>query len=293
MASLRSVLTISVLIAAALAAQNLTTYMPECVRPCLEQSINNTSCTGPEDSQCLCSNQQRVGYSTFTCAEQGGACPGNSAEQLRSSMMSAYQQYCSDTNATSSGNSVNGFPAFATSGWVTGASATATSSTTHPPTSTPTTVNDEPSSSGSGGSSSSISAGAIAGIAVGGGVAVISITGGLLLLAFRLGKGYSSRKKGADPADPGQQGAGEGGHGGDGQLVGVTDDTAAKNETQLDGKPVSELQTEYTLSGFDPVKELPTQEKPAELPADAVPRYVEERIRMLSDNSWRFRDHPT
>ncbi|KAI1134185.1 hypothetical protein F5Y05DRAFT_242905 [Hypoxylon sp. FL0543] len=286
MAFLRPVLPILALIVVTLAAQNLTTYMPECVQPCLAQSIGSTSCTGPEDSQCLCNNQQRVGYGTFTCAEQSGACAGNSTEQLRGTMMSAYRQYCSDAKATGNWNSMGGFPAFTSSGTAIGPSAT----TTPPPTGTPTAVvNDEPSSSGSGGpTSSSLSTGAIAGIAVGGGIAVISTTGGLLLLAFRLGKVYSSRKKDGDAAGTGQQGGAEGGDGG--QLTDVTDETAKENEAQLDGIPVSELQTEYTLSGFDPVKELPTQEKPVELPADSSPRYAGYGSPASHDNSWRFRD---
>ncbi|KAI1414659.1 hypothetical protein F5Y13DRAFT_13267 [Hypoxylon sp. FL1857] len=306
MASLRAVFPILTLIAVTLATQNLTTYMPECVQPCLQQTISSSSsgsCTRPEDSQCLCTNQPRIGYAALMCAQNGGACPGNSTEQLRSAMMAAYQQYCSDVGATGGWNSLGGFPAFTTSGMVIGPSGTTTSSsTTPPPTSTPTTVNDEPSSPGdSGRGNSSLSTGAIAGIAVGGGVAVISITGGLLLLAFRLGKGYSSRKKDDGTAGPGQQGGGEGGEGGSGdgggagaggQLTGVIDEAATKNEAQLDGKPVSELQTEYTLSGFNPVRELAAQERPAELPADPLPRYVEDASPVLPDASWRVRgDH--
>lgn len=225
------------------------------------------------------------------CAQEGGSC--SNSTDLRGAMMSAYQQYCSDVKATGTWNSMGGFPGF--TAWATGAitSATISSSTTPPPTSVPTAVDPEPSSSGSGGSSSSLSTGAIAGIAVGGGVAVISITGGLLLLAFRLGKGYSSRKKGEDTAGSGEQGRGGGEGGIGGQVTGVTDETAAKNEAQLDGKPVSELQTDYTLSGFNPIKELPAQERPAELPADPLPRYVEDSSPVSRESPWRFRGHDT
>ncbi|OTA61935.1 hypothetical protein K449DRAFT_465339 [Hypoxylon sp. EC38] len=291
MASIRAAASsILLLITVTLAAQNLTTYMPECVQPCLERSINSTgSCTGPEDSQCLCSNEARIGYSAWMCAQEAGSC-SNSTDQLRGAMMSAYQQYCTDVGVTGSWNSRGSFPGFTASQTGAVTSTAMSSSTTPPPTSTPTATNDEPTSSGSGGSSSGLSTGAIAGIAVGGGVAVISITGGLLLLAFRLGKGYSNRKKGEDAAGSGEQGGGEGGSGNGGP---DTDETALKNEAQLDGKPVSELQTEFTLSGFNPIKELQTQERPAELPADPLPRYVEDHSPVLPESPWRIRDHNT
>ncbi|KAI1106307.1 hypothetical protein F4804DRAFT_348688 [Jackrogersella minutella] len=196
-------------------------------------------------------------------------------------LRSGYTQYCSDVGAST----VAGIPTFS-AGWnISVPTVSETTTTTTSAGSSPAAEADSPSStsaSGSeGGGGSSLSTGSIAGIAVGGAGALVLITGGLLLFAFRLGKGYSSRKKDGEagapppppppPTDPGQQEEGE---------------IVKTEKAQLEGQPVSELSTEYTLSGFDPVKELPTQERPAEFSADPLPRYTDEGSPVLSHSPW-------
>ncbi|OTB08033.1 hypothetical protein M426DRAFT_317542 [Hypoxylon sp. CI-4A] len=270
MARLRAALPTLALIATAFATQNLTTYIPGCAQSCIEASIsNNSQCAGPEDSQCLCTNERQIGYGSLSCAQQ--ACSSNSTEDLVGQLRSGYSSFCNDAGIQdSSGGSgpASGWP----SGWG-GSSQTSTAATSAPTstassTSVPTAAAD----------STSLSRGAIAGIAVGGGIALIAITGGLFLLAFRLGKGFSGRKKDEGPGQQEQAGEEDTNKRDDQEKAGV--------KPQLEGMPVSELPTEYTLSGFDPVKELPTREKPVELSAEPLPRGINNGSPVLPQ-SWR------
>ncbi|KAI1378245.1 hypothetical protein F4677DRAFT_412628 [Hypoxylon crocopeplum] len=270
---------------AATVAQNLTTYEPECAQPCIEESINSTGiCAGPEDSTCLCNNMQRIGPGSFACAQK--ACPANTTQELIGELRGAYMKYCSDVGATPSGgwNNYNGGAATtsASQGTAAATSTMATSSTASP--AATTGANTSPSSSpDAGGGGSNLSAGAIAGIAVGGVVATICVTGGLLLFAFRLGKGQSRRNQ-QDPSAPGQQEEGIGGSGNEDPNTAV----GGVEKAQLEGTPISELQTEHTLSGFGHVKELPAYERPAELSADPIsPRNMGDSSPTLPYAPWR------
>ncbi|KAI1393452.1 uncharacterized protein F4822DRAFT_13537 [Hypoxylon trugodes] len=304
MTTLRILLPILALIGLTLAnpAANLTTYMPECAQSCIQSSADS-ACAGPTDSQCLCTNMRRVGFGSLSCAQ--GTCFGNSTEQIALSLRSAFTQYCTDVGVTPSEGTW-----YPSSGWPgatnpTGMSVAATSSsiaTTAPPATNTPTSESQQSASEQGGSNSGgndLSRGAIAGIAVGGGVAVIAITGGLFFLAFRLGKGYSHRKKEEASQEPGRQEEGTtntttGGSGGGGDVSTPSSTTTARPKGELDGlpksqldsTPVSEMPTDYKALGeLDPIKEMPTQEEPVELSANPYPREVESPV--LPQTPWR------
>ncbi|KAI2469228.1 hypothetical protein F4781DRAFT_233972 [Annulohypoxylon bovei var. microspora] len=288
MASLRLLLpTLASLAVLALAAPSLVTYVPECAQDCVLKSLNGT-CTGPEDSQCLCTNMRTIGFGSVSCAT--AAC-NNSTELVASELRSGYAQFCTAAGASTPAGIPTGgvgwgsWGSSATAASTTGTTSMTTSSTSIPATGEADSPQNTSTSSlgGSGGGSSSLSTGAIAGVAVGGGIGLISITGGLLLLAFRLGRSHSRQKK----DEAARQGPGQEGGGGDPDPESLADETAAGDKAQLEGKPVSELPTEYTLSGFDPIKELPTQERPAELSADPLPRYGDDGSPVLSGTPWR------
>ncbi|KAI0850962.1 hypothetical protein F5Y00DRAFT_268024 [Daldinia vernicosa] len=263
MTPLRALLPMLALIALAVASQNLTTYLPECAQPCIESSISkNSNCTGTGDVKCLCSNIRSIGPGSLSCAQ--GAC-SNSSEQLAYELHSEFVDYCSDNGEeVSSDFSGGGSPPVWTASWGKTSSPTASATSMTSPvaaTKPPSNEQQSPSDPDGGG----LSGGAIAGIAVGVGVACILITGGLLLYAFRLGRRHSKRTQGEEPAGPGPRE--EGG----GDYNGIDNVLEAEKKVQLEGAPVSELPTEHTLSGFHPVKELATHEKPVELSADPVP----------------------
>ncbi|KAI0383087.1 hypothetical protein F5Y04DRAFT_251798 [Hypomontagnella monticulosa] len=263
------------LISSVAANKNLTTYMPDCAQSCVEKSISGV-CNNAIDSQCLCNNARHIGPNSVPCAMS--ACPGNTTEQLRSDLRSSYMKYCNDVGETAIGgwgpNSPTSFPG---SPWTSTRSSSSASSPTAAATAPPSMQESPPDSSDGGGGSDQLSKGAIAGIAVGVGVACIAITAALLLYAFRLGKRHSREKEEhnqGDPRDPSQQEEGVG-----------DSNTAASELTgdkiQLEGKPLSELQTEHAISGYGPVKELPTNEKPVELSADPIPRRMENETPIL------------
>lgn len=130
---------------------------------------------------------------------------------------------------------------------------------------TAASISEQSSSSpgGGGGSGEDLSKGAVVGIAIGAGIGCILTTGGLLLFAFRLGKGHWNRNQVEASQGPGRQEEG----GGD------PNELDNKDKPQLEGQPISELQTDYTISGpKESIKELPTQERPAELSAEALSR---------------------
>ncbi|KAI1096432.1 hypothetical protein F5B19DRAFT_146421 [Rostrohypoxylon terebratum] len=260
-----------------IATPSLVTYEPECAQDCVLKSINGT-CTGPEDSQCLCDNMRAVGSGSVVCA--AAAC-NSSAEELALELRSGFTKYCSDANI-SVASSATAVPSFAWGGsgggW--GASATTiTTTTSSTQTSSTQTSSTQTSSTGvlatgeaespanvsASSSGGGLSAGAIAGIVVGGVIGVVSITGGLLLFAFRLGRNHTNRKKDATgPPDRGEE------------PESSSPDNDAAEKAQLAGQPLSELPTEYALSGFDPIKELPTQERPVELSGDPLPQHRNE-----------------
>ncbi|KAI1644832.1 uncharacterized protein F4817DRAFT_318492 [Daldinia loculata] len=278
MTPLRAILPMLALIALTVASQNLTTYLPECAQPCIASSISkNSNCTGSDDVECLCSNIRYIGPGSLPCAQ--GAC-SNSSEQLAYKLHSEFVNYCSDNGEEVSNDlSGGGYPPVWTATWgKTSSPTTSATSMTSPVAATepPSNEQQSPSSTGGGG----LSGGAIAGIAVGVGVACISITGGLLFYAFRLGRGHPKRKQGEEPAGPSPQE--EGG----GDYDGIDNILEAEKKVQLEGAPVNELPTEHTLSGFHPVKELATHEKPIELSADPVPRRADDGSPILP-TSWR------
>ncbi|KAI1212966.1 uncharacterized protein F4807DRAFT_306391 [Annulohypoxylon truncatum] len=291
MASLRLLLflllPVFVSLALVIATPSLVTYMPDCAQDCILKSLNGT-CTGPEDSQCLCNNMRTIGVGSVPCAS--AAC-NNSTEGVANELRSGFIKYCGAAGVSVSPEAT-AIPSF---GWggggLGGASMTAASTTTSTPTSSSSTnvaatgeaetsanASAPTSSVGGGG----LSAGAIAGIAVGGVVAVVSTTGGLLLLAFRLGRNHSNRKK--DEAAPsGQREDGDGSP----DPSNSANEVITADKPQLEGKPLNELPTEYTLSGFDPIKELPTEERPVELSADSLLRYSNNGTPVLPSTSWR------
>ncbi|KAI0115067.1 hypothetical protein F4814DRAFT_304728 [Daldinia grandis] len=274
MTPLRAILPMLALIGLTVASQNLTTYLPECAQSCIESSISkNSNCTGPDDVKCLCSNIRYIGPGSISCAQ--GAC-SNSSEQLTYKLHSGFVDYCSDNGEEVSGDySGGGYPPVWTASWGKTSSPTAPATSMASPvaaTEPPSNEQQSPSSTGGGG----LSGGSIAGIAVGVGVACILITGGLLLYAFRLGRGHSKHAQGEEPAGPGPQEEGGGGYNGTDNVL------EAEKKAQLEGAPVSELPTEYTLSGFHPVKELATHEKPVELSADPIPHRVDDGSPILS-----------
>ncbi|KAI0887388.1 uncharacterized protein GGS22DRAFT_157003 [Annulohypoxylon maeteangense] len=285
MASLRLLLPILGCLALTIAATSLLTYVPECAQDCVTKSLNGT-CAGPEDSQCLCNNMRTIGIGSVSCAS--AAC-GNSTEQVATELRSGYVKYCSaaDVSVAPSATAIPSFGwgagGFGGGSWgssvtvtvastATGMSTATTSSTTLAPTGEAENSPNAPASGG--GSHSGLSGGAIAGIAVGGVIGVISITGGLLLFAFRLGRNHSQRKKEEAEAETGGQQESGSGNGGP-KPDSPANNTAEADKVQLEGKPLSELPTEYTLSGFERIRELPTQERPAELCANALPRYAD------------------
>ncbi|KAI1483899.1 hypothetical protein F4774DRAFT_405104 [Daldinia eschscholtzii] len=280
---LRLILPMLAWVALTLASKNLTAYLPECAQPCIESSISqNSHCTGPDDAQCLCSNIRYIGPGSVPCAQ--GACSGNSTEQLTNKLHSGFLDYCSD-NGVKVGSDFTGGghpPVWTASwGWPSSPTASATSMTSPAAATAPADAEQQTSNSGGGGGG--LSGGAIAGLAVGVGVACILITGALLLYAFRLGKRRSKHSAGDEPTDPGPQGEG-GSDKGDPNGIGIA--LGTEDKVQLEGAPVSELPTEHTLSGFHPVKELATHEKPIELSADPILRRPDEGSPILP-TPWR------
>ncbi|XXH04679.1 hypothetical protein Hte_011099 [Hypoxylon texense] len=287
MVSLRAVLLALTLVVARAAAnqvtaqQNLTTYVPDCAQNCLEQSLSGV-CSGPDDAECLCDNIATIGPGSRSCVV--GACSGNTTEQ--NAARSGYVKYCSDT-----GHPVEGGGQFGP-GWSSGSGGWQTStttmgtSTTSPSTSTSTTAPSAlataaSESEGGGGDDdggSDLSKGAIAGIAVGGGIACILITGGLLFVAFRLGRRHYQRKHEGGGGGSSPQGPNPPSQGDEEEAVtdlpqkedGARTPTRRATNAQLDGNPVSELHAGFVDSGLDPIKELPTHERPAELSADPI-----------------------
>ncbi|KAI1807903.1 hypothetical protein F4811DRAFT_549336 [Daldinia bambusicola] len=279
-------------------SQTLTAYIPECAQPCILASIpQNSNCTGPDDVRCLCASIRPIGSGSVSCAQ--GACKGNNTEQITNKLHSGFLQFCSDNGAQAGIDS--GFPPSWSSSWGGGRpSSSPTASAASAPSTAPADSGQQQQASdsgggGGGGGSGGLSSGAIAGLAVGVGVACIALTGGLLLYAFRLGRRHSKRLPGDEPADPSPQEGGEGGGGGGGAggdkgdhpLDGIGIALGSEHKVQLEGAPISELPTEHTLSGFDRVKELATHEKPVELSAEPVARRSEEGSPVLPP-SWRL-----
>ncbi|KAL7626287.1 hypothetical protein AAE478_003058 [Parahypoxylon ruwenzoriense] len=232
-----------VLVAAAV-AQNLTTYVPECAQLCVEDAVDNSGvCSGVNDTRCLCSNIRLIGPSSMPCCQESCSSEyNNSTEQIANAVRSGYMKFCGDRHAAGVWSTITS----------TSSPPLPTSSPASSPSSTPALENNT--SEGR----DSLSRGAIAGIAVGAGVGSISITGALLIFAFRLGKGRSD-KGGGNNNNNNNNNNNEAGEEEGGCLV--------KDKPQLGGTPMNELETEYTLSGFDRVKELETREQPAELSA--------------------------
>ncbi|KAI5868010.1 hypothetical protein GGS23DRAFT_7020 [Durotheca rogersii] len=283
--------------AAETTAQNLTTYVPECTRACVEQKIRDSGlCSGPDDSECLCTNISQIGPGSVPCSRDACANEFSNSTEMAAALKSGYLAFCA--RVWSSPNSPTTGPP---SGFPSNFSSLPTSAITPSASSDPSgsgsgdgSAGDNDGSSDSGGGGGvNLSTGAIVGIAVGVGVFVVSITGGLLVFAFRLGR----RRPDSDPADPALnspqhsnggevgRGGGEGG-GGEGQgavAVAEAGEEAEEPKPQLSGTPLNELQAEYTVAGFDPLKELETRERPAELSADP-PSYTRHDTRNGSGN---------
>ncbi|KAI1777888.1 hypothetical protein F4818DRAFT_408264 [Hypoxylon cercidicola] len=272
MASLRAVLFALALVALAAATQNLTTYVPACAQACVADSVSGT-CSGPDDAECLCDNIRTIGPGQLrSCVTTG--CPGNST--AIDATRNGYGDYCSDagfptwngwgggwqpTSGQWGGDSQTSTTMVTSTSTGTGASATSTSSAA--PTGTLAATDSE--ESGGDGGGSDLSKGAIAGIAIGGVIGCVLITGSLLFLAFRLGKRYAKRKREGGASQPEQDDT-------DPQKEGV-EASRRQSKALLDGNPISELHAGVEIPGIDPIKELPTHERPVELSADPIERY--------------------
>ncbi|KAI1502235.1 hypothetical protein F5X99DRAFT_162555 [Biscogniauxia marginata] len=214
------------------ASQNISTYLPTCAPPCIEDTIRNTTvCNGLDDNTCLCSRMQEVGQNSFHCFFRNcGSIP-----DARTQVMSGWQNFCSDVQGISNSTSTPSATPSSSPSASTTPSAVSTSTTARDPASAP-----------------ALSTGAKAGIGVGAGIGSLSVIGGLVFLGFRLG-----RRKNGNAAD----------HNDDQESGGAKDDAAVVMgcKAQLDGNAVSELQTDYGLGDLYYVKELETRERPAEL----------------------------
>lgn len=305
MASLRVVLAALALVVLAAASstaasQNITTYVPECSWQCLEDSLAAV-CSGPTDAECLCDNIMKIGPGSRTCVSSD--CSGNTT--ATTAYHAGYVSYCNDTGhaVDESGHFPPGYSWGAGSQWsTTMATSTSTSmsaaatSTSSPSTTAaaPTAASDSAGGSrgGGGDGSSDLSKGAIAGIAVGGGIACILISGALLFLAFRLGKKHYKKKHEKElqqgPSSRPEE------HGGDDDIPKEVEATQTQQQqqpnAQLDGTPINELHAGhaghagYAVSGLDPIKELPTHERPAELSAEPISHYDSP---VLPPSHWR------
>ncbi|KAF2972786.1 hypothetical protein GQX73_g826 [Xylaria multiplex] len=159
-------------------AQNLSSYVPECAPPCVEQTLNSTKlCDGLDDNKCLCTNASQIIFPSRMCFIQN--CNSTNPIELRSEVVSGWEKFCNDS----------GTPINLSAGWNPGSIPSSTSSVTPSmiPTSSPAPSTESDTSSG-------LSTGAKAGVGVGAGVGV-AVIGGLVFLVLR-----GRQKKGSEDA---------------------------------------------------------------------------------------------
>ncbi|KAI0535544.1 hypothetical protein GGR58DRAFT_439766 [Xylaria digitata] len=171
-------------------AQNLSSYVPECAPPCIEQTLNNTKlCAGLDDNKCLCTNAPQIIFPSRMCFIQN--CNSTNPIELRSETVSGWERFCND-----SGTPIN----FSTD-WNPRSSPFPSSSVTPSmmPTSSPAPSSESDTPSG-------LSTGAKAGIGVGAGAGLVVI-GSLVFLVFR-----GRQKKGGEDTTGGTPPLNEGIH---------------------------------------------------------------------------------
>ncbi|KAI5928591.1 hypothetical protein F4810DRAFT_11746 [Camillea tinctor] len=220
------------------AAQNISSYIPACAPPCIEDTVKNTTvCNGLDENTCLCSRMEDVGRQSFRCFFTNcGSIP-----DARNQVMTGWQNFCSVVQGTANGTTI---------------SPTASSTP-----SAPTSASTAPGTTSTPAASSVLSTGAKAGIGISAGISGLSIIGGLIFLGFRLGR----RKRGAtlNTAEDQESSGANNGNNGDNDDKSAAD--ALGYKPQLDGNAVSELQPDYGPDDPNPVKELEARERPAEL----------------------------
>ncbi|KAI1766374.1 hypothetical protein GGR53DRAFT_212411 [Hypoxylon sp. FL1150] len=279
-ATTTSAATAAAVATASAVSQNITSYVPECSWQCLEDSLAAV-CSGPTDAECLCDSIATIGPGSRTCVASD--CSGNTTATI-AAYRAGYVDYCNETGhaVDEAGYYPPGYSGGSQWGSsttiVTSTTAAATSSSSSSPassTAAPAAASDSTSTAagGEGGGGSDLSGGAIAGIAVGGGIACILIAGALLFLAFRLGKKHYVKKQEKLETGEGSSKGGSGGQPDEADVSKEVEATQQRTKAQLDGNPINELHAGYVVTGLDPIKELPTNERPAELSAEPVSHY--------------------
>ncbi|KAI0862343.1 hypothetical protein F4860DRAFT_125296 [Xylaria cubensis] len=282
-------------------AQNFSSYVPECVPPCVEQTLNNTKvCTSLNDNKCLCTNFQPIVFSARICFVQ--TCNNTDVGVLRSEITSDWQKFCNDS----------GTPLDLSSGFPGGpvspppiSSVTTSATTSIPSTSSSTSIATSSSTAPSetvSATSSDLTTGAKAGIGVGVGVGSLAVIGGLVFLGFRLGR--QKRRRDRNEAE-GTSTTNEGGHLEDGRAIAsATQNTTAAGTTaevegdhwaythakeQPDGAVLAELPSPRAELPADVVRrELPAHERPTELWHGVMPPELSADSEVPSDRTTRL-----
>ncbi|KAI0202728.1 hypothetical protein F4808DRAFT_57063 [Astrocystis sublimbata] len=262
-------------------ALKLSSYVPECAPPCIEQTLNTTKvCPSIDDNECLCSHVPQVAFRSKDCFVM--ACNYSNPEQLRTDIISGYQDWCNASGTPVDLSDSGGFGPWGPGGGGFGGPPTSSMVTMTSATSSPT------SSAASNGSdtsaeSSQLTTGAKAGIGVGVGVGSLAVIGGLVFLGFRLGQ-HKTKEGGNDASNrpvfddggvakeaPGTASTAVGttATGTAGTEDGGGEDMAYKVQSQ-DTAPV-ELASPHTELPAVVVGELPVHERPVELPGVMPP----------------------
>ncbi|KAI0442059.1 hypothetical protein F4803DRAFT_388124 [Xylaria telfairii] len=266
---MRPLLVLAVLYFTILAeAQNFSTYVPECVPPCIEQTLDSSKvCTGLDDNACLCTNASQILFPSIGCFIT--TCNSTNPGELRSEVTSGWTKFCnaSGTPVDLSSDSNFGGPG----GWKPTASTTSSPTPSIPPTSTSAPSPSPTASDVVTDTSSGLSTGAKAGIGVGAGVGSLAVISGLVFLGFRLGQ---RKKKGSGNDTEGTPPFNEGEHPEDGRgTVSGTNTTGTTPEgteehwykVQQEGAVLAELPSPDAELPANEVGELATHERPAEL----------------------------
>ncbi|KAI3336915.1 hypothetical protein HD806DRAFT_22303 [Xylariaceae sp. AK1471] len=261
-------------------AQNFSSYVPECVPPCVEQTLNSSKiCTGLNDNKCLCTNFGQVLFPSTICFMQ--TCNSTNGPELRTQVISGWQKFCSDSG-TPVDLSMSWGPGGPGGSWgpgspVSNSSATSSVTPSIPPTSSPPSASTSASilpSTPIPAPTSGLSTGAKAGIGVGAGLGALTVIGGLLFLGFRLGQrrkeasrsNLESARHVDEGGDPKYDGLGN-----QGSTTMTTTEIGQESwgyKPQLDGTALAELPSRLSpdmeMHGHD-INELPVHERPTEL----------------------------
>ncbi|GAW19154.1 hypothetical protein ANO14919_086380 [Xylariales sp. No.14919] len=237
-------------------AQNFSSYVPECVPPCVEQTVNHTKvCPDLSDNECLCANSSQIILPSRFCFIQN--CNSTNPIELRSEITSRWEEFCNDS----------GIPVDLSTNW----DPTPTSSPTSSVTSSVLSTSSSTASSDSiPALASGLSTGAKAGIGVGAGVGSLAVIGGLVFLGFRLGRRKRRESKVVAGSMPPFNGAV---HPGNGQSTTLPDTTTTWTAAEGGGdnwtyKPqpaLAELSSPSSPHSGPLAHELPVNEYPAEL----------------------------